>query len=91
MIEEEVNDFFIDKFLSFVHFHFRCTEVMQQRIPSGLLNDPIGVSPILDEQLSNKQTYFLVLETEALFNESIKYGRQRVVIERVRFVDFGIR
>jgi hypothetical protein len=54
---------------------------MKKRKTSSFLNDPVGVSAVLDEKLSNEEADLFVLKTVTFFYKSIEYSRQRVIIE----------
>jgi hypothetical protein len=86
MTQKKAYDFLVDDFLSFVHFHFASTKIMQQREPSWFLNDPIRVCPIFYEKLCNHKANFFVLKTVVFFYKTIKNDCERVVIERVWLV-----
>ena len=62
---------------------------MNQGEASSFLNDPIGVGSTLNEEFSNKEAYFFVLEAVVFLDKTIKDGSKRIVIERVGFVDLS--
>lgn len=89
MFKQEFNDLFVDEFLCFIHFHFRCTKVMQQRVPFGFLNYPVWVCSILQQKLGNQKTNLFVFETVSFFNQSVQHCSQRIVVKRIGFIDLS--
>ncbi len=87
--EQKTYDFLVYHFLSFVHFHFRRTKIMQQWESPCLLNDPVGICSIFYEKLCNHETDFFVLETVIFLNKTIKDGSEGVVVERIGFVNLS--
>lgn len=90
MTQQKPHDLLVDQPLRLIHLHLQRTEIMQQRPPPRLLNDPIGIRPVLDQQLTHQETNLLVLKTISLLNQTVQSSSQRVHVHRVGFVDLGV-
>lgn len=63
LLQQIFDDIIIQLFLILVHLHLQTTEVMKQRVAIFLVDDPIQIRSVFYEEISDEETYLLVLET----------------------------
>jgi len=90
LFQYKLNNVIIELFLCFVHFHFQTTEIMQQRISPFLIDNPVNICPILNQQLSNQKTYFFILKTSWFLHQPKQSYSQWDLIQHIRLVHFSI-
>lgn len=90
LLEQELDDLEVELALGLVHLHLGTAEVVDQRVPVLLVNDPVHVSPVLDQQLRNQEADLLVFEAGGLLHQSEQRGRERSLVHEVGLVDFRV-
>ena len=69
LLEEEDYYFSVELALVLVHLDLWAAEVVQQGEALLFVDDPVGVGPVLHQQIRHQEAYFLVLEAARFLNQ----------------------
>lgn len=70
LFQQELDYLEVELLLGLVHFHFGATKIMNQRVAIFFIYNPVYIRSVLNQQLRNQKTNFLVLKTRRLLDQS---------------------
>ena len=70
LLEEEGYYFPVELALALVHLDLEAAEVVQQGEALLFVDDPVGVGPVLHQQIRHQEAYLFVLEAARFLNQS---------------------
>lgn len=90
LLQQEFEYLIVEFTLRFVHLHFGAAEVVNQRISVLLINYPVHIRPVFDQQLRYQKAYLLVFEAGGLLGQTEEGDGEGSLVHIVGFVDFSV-
>ena len=68
-LKEKCDYFLVELALVLVHLDLQAAEVVEQGEALLFVDNPVGVGPVLYQQICHQETYFLVLKAAGFLNQ----------------------